>query len=569
MASTRQARRPFGALSSVSRAIPTAESLTIEFKSDRDKLPDGELVLAVVCLANTEGGTLYVGVEDDGTVTGLHPDHAGHMGGLAALVANRTAPPLSVRVTAIEQDGKLVAAIEVPRSRRIVATTGGTLQRRRLQADGKPECVPFLPHEFTAHQSSLGLLDHTAMAVEGATTADLDPMERERLRQAVERHGGDRALLDLDDESLDGALGLTSVESGQRVPTVAGMLLIGREGALRRHLPTHEVAFQVLEGTEVRVNDFYRTPLIRTFERLDEQFSARLIEAEIQVGLFRVPVPRIDRRAFRESLVNALTHRDYTRLGATHVTWQDEVLAVSNPGGFVDGVTIDNLLVVAPRPRNPRLADAFKRIGLAERTGRGVDLIYNGMLRYGRPAPSYARSDRTSVVVEMSCADADTDFLRMVLEEEERRGAPVPVDALIALSSLRDEKRVDTGGVAQAIQKDASAARAVLERLVEAGLVEAHGVKKGRTYTLSGRVYRRLGDPSDYVRQAGFDPIQQEQMVRAYVREHGEIRRRDVVELCKVSPDQAKRLLRRLVDDGVLVMSGATKGTRYGRGPNI
>ena len=75
-------------------------------------------------------------------------------------------------------------------------------------------------------------------------------------------------------------------------------------------------------------------------------------------------------------------------------------MIISNPGGFVEGVTLDNLLVVEPKPRNPLLADAIKRIGLTERTGRGVDLIYEGLLRYGRPAPDYARSDPTTVVVQ-------------------------------------------------------------------------------------------------------------------------------------------------------------------------
>ena len=50
--------------------IPDQESLTIEFKSDRKRLSDTELVEAVVCLANAEGGELWLGVEDDGTPTG-------------------------------------------------------------------------------------------------------------------------------------------------------------------------------------------------------------------------------------------------------------------------------------------------------------------------------------------------------------------------------------------------------------------------------------------------------------------------------------------------------------------
>lgn len=55
--------------------LPLTETLTIEFKSDRKRLPDDDLVEALVCLANTEGGELWLGVEDDGTPTGLHPAH--------------------------------------------------------------------------------------------------------------------------------------------------------------------------------------------------------------------------------------------------------------------------------------------------------------------------------------------------------------------------------------------------------------------------------------------------------------------------------------------------------------
>ena len=78
-----------------------------------------------------------------------------------------------------------------------------------------------------------------------------------------------------------------------------------------------------------------------------------------------------------------------------------------------------------------------------------------------------------------------------------------------------------TATLAQAIQRDETAARGTLERLVEAGLVEAHGVKRGRTYTLSAKVYRETGGAGDYVHQVGFDAIQQEQMVLQYVSNHG------------------------------------------------
>jgi ATP-dependent DNA helicase RecG len=246
-----------------------------------------------------------------------------------------------------------------------------------------------------------------------------------------------------------------------------------------------------------------------------------------------------------------------------HVRWESEAIVISNPGGFIEGVTLETLLVVEPRPRNPLLADAIKRIGLAERTGRGIDLIYQGLLRYGRPAPDYSRSDSKSVVVILPGGEADMGMLQTIIEEENRLQHPLPIDSLIALSLLRQERRVDCARIAKSIQKDETTARKVIERLVEAGLVTAHGVKKGRTYTLSPRIYRRMGQPADYVRQAGFDALQQEQMVLQYAESHGRITRKDVRDLCRINEDQATYLLRKLSREGKLELIGKGRGAYY------
>lgn len=541
--------------------LPATESLTVEFKSDEKRLSDHGLVEAVVCLANTDGGTLYLGVEDDGRATGLHTKR--ELDGCAALIANQTAPSVRVRVRELETAGVRVAAIDVPRSLQPVATTRGVMKRRRLDVHGKPECVPFLPTEIPSRLSDLGALDSSAQAVEGATLAELDPVERARVRQFVERFRGDPALLELSDEELDGALGLTKGVGHDRVPSLAGLLLIGRENALARLVPTHEVAFQVLEGASVRFNEFRRWPLLRLVEWLDAQFSSRNPEEEMQVGLFRVGVPRVDFSAYREALANALTHRDYARLGAVHLILDGEALTVSNPGGFIDGVTPRNILTTPPRPRNPRLADAFKRIGLVERTGRGVDLIYAQTARYGRPLPSYTQSTSASVVLRIPAAEADLSFLRMVLEAERERGGPLPVDSLIVLSSLRTERRADIGELSEALQKDRTATKRTLETLVEAGLVAPHGSGRGRYYTLSAQVYDEQGHRAAFVRQAGFTRMQREEMVMRHVQSYGQIRRREVMELTRLDGPQSTRLLSRLVKAGRLRRVGERRAAHY------
>jgi len=547
--------------------LPTRESLTVEFKSDRACLSDGDLVEALVCLANAEGGELWLGVEDDGTPTGLHVQHR-TLGGLAGLVAARTSPSLAVVVTAVELNGLPVAHIAVPKVQGEAATTGGVYLRRRLKADGQPECVAMLPHERASRISHFGLMDASAQVVAGAAMADLDPLERVRLRQNVQQYGGDRVLLDLDDEALDGALGLSArTPQGGRAPTLTGLLLIGRETALRELVPTHELAFQVLEREAVKFNEFQRFPLLKGLDWLLTNFKPHNPERELQIGLFRVPVPRVEPGAFREAVANAVVYRDYHRLGAIHVRLDDQGMTISNPGGLVDGVTLANLLTTEPRPRNRALADALKRIGIVERTGRGVDKIYRGMLRFGRPEPNYRRTDTNNVVLQLATEDADEAFLKLVVDQEAKQQRELPIDSLIALAALRELKRLSTEELARHIQREPAQAKRTLEALVEAGLAQAHGHARGRSYTLALGVYQADGRQADYTRQLGFSSLQHEQMVLNYVRQHGRIQRSDVMDLCRLTEGQAKELLKRMKTEGKLTLEGAGRGAAYRLGP--
>jgi len=120
-----------------------------------------------------------------------------------------------------------------------------------------------------------------------------------------------------------------------------------------------------------------------------------------------------------------------------------------------------------------------------------------------------------------------------------------------------------------AIQKDEAAATRTLEALREHGLVESQGRGRGSAYMLSARVYRALGARSEYVRQAGFASLQQDQMVRQYVQQHGQIVRSEVMGLCGLGPDQATRLLARLVEKRALVPQGERRWRKYLPGPKL
>ena len=149
------------------------------------------------------------------------------------------------------------------------------------------------------------------------------------------------------------------------------------EGCPLEYLPTNEVHFQVLDAQgNVKVNDAVRWPLLRLIQEIEARFVVRNQENETAVGFFRVPVPDYSLEGFREAFNNAILHRDYTRLDAVYVQWHHDHILMTNPGGFPAGITVENILVHEPKPRNSRLAEAFKRIGIIEQTGRGVDKNY-------------------------------------------------------------------------------------------------------------------------------------------------------------------------------------------------
>ena len=551
-------------MSMTQTAIPAQETLEIEFKSDRGRLHDDDLVEALICLANAQGGCVYLGVENDGSVTGLHQSRPEHGEGLVAMVANRTDPSLSIQAEFQVHQHQRVAVLSVRRSPEPVARSDGLVKRRRIGGHGKPECVPFLPHEFTSRRADFRLIDMSAEPLADAKLADFDPFQRERLRAVIANNPrSDQSLVGLSDEQLDGALSLTVMKHGERKPTLLGLLLMGRTDRLRVLAPNHEVLFQVLQGTQVKVNEGSRAALIEIVEWLDLLSRGINTEQEFNEGLFRIGIARVDVDALREAINNALVHRDYARRGPVRVCWQQNELIISNPGGFVEGVDLGNLLTTEPRPRNPALADAFKRLGLVDRTGRGVDLIYAGMLRFGRPAPDYSQSMLDLVKLSISTEPADLGFVRMVLHEEARQHGTLPVETLLVLTALREARRLSAAEIAVRLQCGPAQASKLIEPLAESGLIQAHGIGRGRQYTLSPQVYRRLGQGRQYAQQAGFDELQQVELIRNLVRQQHRIKRVDVITLCRLSPAQAKRKLDQMVASGVLERRGEKRGSFY------
>ena len=535
----------------MARTIPTKETLTIEFKSDLKKYSDTDLFGDVVAFANTEGGDLYLGVEDDGTITGVHPEHSNPVT-LSAYIANNTVPPISTRCEIMEET-RPVLKISVPKSYGgIVATRSGKILRRRMKIDNMPENVPMYPTEITTRLSDLRLLDYSTMIILESTLSDLDPLEIERMRQIILAYDGDKALLELSNEELLKALGFVREQNGVLYPTVAGILMVGKVPSIQKYVPTGKSSFQVLEGTTVRVNEDYALPILASIETIIAHIDVWNPQQELEFGLFRMPAPEFNKRALREAIVNAFCHRDYSIMGRVRVAIEDDGLTIANPGGFIEGVTIENLLTAEPHGRNPLLADALKRVGLAEKTGRGIDRIFEGSLIYGRALPDYSKTTSTTVSLFIPRSKPDVQLAHMISQEQSRLGRPLSINTLLVLNALKEIPRSDTKQIAQTVNLSEAIVKIVLNQAVESGLVEAYGTGRGRTYMLSHKLYQNKEKAIGYVRQKDIDEVRYPEMIVNMSKNTEFVSRADVVNLLHVSNSKAYTLLKRLVDLGIL-----------------
>ena len=221
-------------------------------------------------------------------------------------------------------------------------------------------------------------------------------------------------------------------------------------------------------------------------------------------------------------------------------------------------------MTVEPHGRNQTLANALKRIGLAERTGRGIDRIFEGSIIYGRPWPDYSESTTTIVKVFIQRAKPNIPFLRMIYEAGRRNGKSLSINSLLILSLIEFERKVTLQGIIQKINLTETRIKANINKLIEEGLIEEIGSRKNKEYILSKSVYMENNNSIGYVRQSGIDAIRHEEVVLKLVKESDNgVRREEVSELLNVSKDKAYLVLKKLVENNKIELIGKGRGAKY------
>ncbi len=434
----------------------------------------GRLAETLVAFANTDGGSILLGVDAQGQITGtLQPEDAENL--LRAALA-QCRPLVATRWEQFEDRAGLAVAITVPRSTELHTLADGRVLVR-THAGNESLDGPRISHLAATKASG----DFEMETVAGATRADLDEeVIQDYLHRRTARLGRD--LGQTEDELLVAIGALTP----RGEPTVAGLLLFGKEPQF--FIPQSGLIYVRFVGTEPRgpgglPGYSRREEFTGALARMIEECWAILLQEMRGEAVVR-GLKREDRTlyplfAVREALVNAVCHRDYRLTGRrVEIRQFDDRLEVTSPGGLPGYITLDNI-VEEHFSRNPRLVNGLFEWGYIEQLGLGIDRMIEEMVQAGHPQPEFKATPYSFTVI-----------LRRNVSAVARRAIPewatgMNERQIRAIQYLQETGRI-TNREYHELCPDVSpeTLRLDLNDLVEKGLLMKIGDKKGTYYIL-------------------------------------------------------------------------------------
>lgn len=539
------------------QVLSNGENLTVEFKTwihakdmrERISLAVDELV----AFANAKGGTVFMGVEDDGTVTGCNRYDTQK---IMESIYDRTRPALFTEIEVIRYEGKDVLAITAERDGTTYATSDG----RCLKRLGK-NSKPYYPDEMSNKYASIQSPDFSGQILTDSTVEDINVLEIYNLKEKLKMRDLKSSLPELEDTSFLRDLGLIKEDEGTDRLTVAGLLFVGKETAINRLLPQAEVIYLHYSANNMEEYDSrldLKQPIISVIDRLTEKIQNTNKIVNVQVGLFRLEVEDFSEKVFQEALFNALSHRDYLNMGAVYVKHYPDRIVIENPGAFPEGVNEKNIITHPSTPRNKLIAETLQRLKYVQRTGQGVDIIFREMISSGKPYPQYYTYSEAVTLTIFSAID-DVNFVKFIASEQDKLQKILPLPELMILRYLTDNKRIILSEVQGLTQLPAAEARKSCNDLVKYGLIEL----SGKEYMLTPKVYEAIKSDVEYTQDKTIQFIKAKSRILEYLEQENSITNEKIRELCGYTKQQARAAIDKMRAENILKLEGKGKLSKY------
>lgn len=526
----------------VEELLEAKEGESIQFKEAKNRFDSGEAARCCCALANCGGGKLVFGITDE------RPRRV--VGSNAFNQPERTRKGLIDKLKIMvdfqlyEYQGKRVLVFDVA-SRPLGLP---------VQVDGiawwyEGDSLIPMPEEIRRRIYAEAGFDFSGSICSAANLCDLDESAIEAFRSRWVTKSGNQRFKSLSAEQL-----LRDCEAIMDDGiTYAALALFGKRESLGKYLPQAEIIFEYRSSEAsgpANHREEFRMGFFACYNRLWELINLRNDKQHYQDGFFIYDIPTFNERVVREAILNAVSHRNYQMGGSVFIRQYQDRLTVESPGGFPNGISLENILD-RQLPRNRRIAEILALCGLVERSGQGMNLIYELSIKEAKQLPDFTGTDENFVSITLNGLVLDTRMLSLINQIGNDRMETLSTGNFLVINALYHGKSIPENQ------------RPCLEKLTELGLVEHVGRSK---YVLARNLYAAAGKAGIHTRIVGLDRDTNKELLLKHISKNGS-KGTPFKELQQVLPGhnrgQIQVLLRELRTDGRIECKGKTNAAKW------
>jgi len=448
---------------------PESESSTLEFKESIPK--NNQILKTIIGFCNQNGGKLIIGIENDGTIKGLEKEEIEKaLEYLDKSIYQDTNPNIIPLVYAQTIGNKTVLIVEVsagmnkPYHIRSEPIDKGTYIRLgRSTALATPDMIKEL-----SWASRGQAFDTLPMHL-----AKIDDLDEDKIKNFFLKRKNKQEI----PESYNKALAsyhIITDEHGHRYPTVAGILLFGKEP--QRFFPDSFMIcsrFAGLEGRQALATLDCTGTLLEQYEEAYSFVLSKLNRSFTITGKVRQEKLEIPEEAIREALINALIHRNYNINSTTKIAIFDNRVVILSPGGFPGPLSEKNLRSGLTYTRNFAIAKVFRELGFSERLGTGLLKIFSSYEEYGLKEPRIIEGE--NYVKYILPRVREQEPTRAIISEEEKS-----IRNLFEVAS-----ELSMADIIATLQIPRSTAGRRINLLIKKGILRKTGVGSSTRYSLA------------------------------------------------------------------------------------
>ena len=282
---------------------------------------------------------------------------------------------------------------------------------------------------------------------------------------------------------------------------------------------------------------------------------------EISDGLFRKEIPAYDEAVVRELTCNALVHRPYTVRGDIFINIHPDRIEVVNPGALPLGVTPQNILHKTVK-RNEHFANLCYALRMMEREGSGYDKMYEVLLSNGKQIPKVEEGDDyvKAIVGRRIISQEAIKVIRYALQVAELRQKQI-----ICLGLIAQHESISAADLIKLLNlKNRDALSPWLDKLVDDGIVETSGRKKGKEYRVCSHILKESG----YKGQTSLkriEPYRLRELIIEDLKIYECASLRDIQQRIgdEISYQKLWKQLDNMIKEGILESTGKNRWTKY------